>query len=80
VLFEIFTGVLPFRGDTPMAVVLNHIQAPPPRPRELNPRLPAALEAIILRCLDKSPTRRYQKVEELLADLTDVSSQLESAA
>ncbi|MCM2256701.1 MAG: protein kinase [Vicinamibacteria bacterium] len=80
VLFEIFTGGLPFRGDTPMAVVLNHIQAPPPRPRELNPRLPAALEAIILRCLDKSPTRRYQKVEELLADLTDVSSQLESAA
>lgn len=80
VLFEIFTGGLPFRGDTPMAVVLNHIQAPPPRPRELNPRLPAALEAIILRCLEKSPTRRYQRVEDLLADLTDVSSQLESAA
>jgi serine/threonine-protein kinase len=80
VLYEIFTGTLPFRGDTAMAVVLSHIQSPPPRPRELNPRLPAGLEAVILRCLEKSPLRRYAKVEELLSDLTDVSAQLESAA
>lgn len=80
VLYEVFTGALPFRGDTAMAVVLSHIQAPPPRPRELNPRLPAALETVILRCLEKSPLRRYAKVEELLSDLTDVSAQLESAA
>lgn len=80
VLFEIFTGSLPFKGDTAMAVVLNHIQTPPPRPRDVNPRVPQALESVILRCLDKNPSKRYQKVEELLAELQDVSAQLESAA
>ena len=39
VFFEIFTGKLPFKGETPMAVVVAHIQQPPPRPRSVNPKL-----------------------------------------
>jgi HAMP domain-containing protein/predicted Ser/Thr protein kinase len=80
VLFEVFTGRLPFDGDTAMAVVLNHIQKPPPSPRSVNPRLPAELERVILVCLEKNPARRYQKVDELLDDLTAVSSQTEATA
>jgi serine/threonine-protein kinase len=80
VLFEVFTGRMPFGGDTPMAVVLNHIQKPPPSPRSVNPRLPPELERVILRCLEKSPARRYQRVDELLEDLTAVSSQAEATA
>ena len=55
VLFETFAGKLPFTGDTIMKIVMGHIQAPPPRPRSLNPKIPADLEALILRCLAKDP-------------------------
>jgi serine/threonine-protein kinase len=79
VLFETFTGSLPFHGDTVMAVVLGHIQKPPPPPRSLNPKLPPELEAIIVRCLEKQPDRRYQSVAEVLKDLVEVSLETSAA-
>jgi serine/threonine-protein kinase len=80
VLFEVFTGRLPFGGETPMHVVLNHIQKPPPAPRSANPRIPPELEAVILRCLEKEPSRRYAKVADLLKELTALSARAEAAA
>ena len=80
VLFEIFTGRLPFDGANPMEVVVAHIQKAPPRPRALNPAVPAELEAVILRALEKTPERRYASVEELLAALSAISSRVEAAA
>ena len=79
VLFETFTGKLPFDGDTIMAIVMSHIQKAPPRPRGLNPRLPVDLEATILRCLEKDPNRRFQRVDEILDSLTAISSRVEAA-
>src|SRR5262249_44205162 len=79
VLFETFTGRLPFEGDTIMAIVMGHIQKPPPKPRALNPRLPADLEKAILRCLEKDPGRRFQKVDEILESLSTISSRVEAA-
>jgi HAMP domain-containing protein/predicted Ser/Thr protein kinase len=73
VFFEIFTGRLPFSGESVMTVVLKHIQEAPPAPRSINPRMPVELEAVILRCLEKEPDRRYANVEEILEDLTAVS-------
>ena len=78
VFYEIFTGRMPFSGDTVMAVVLSHIQKPPPPPRTVNPKIPPELEAIILRCLEKQPDRRYQSVGAILKDLVEVS--VESSA
>jgi len=81
VLFEIFTGRLPFEGEpNVMGVVIAQIQKTPPAPRGLNPRIPPALEAIILRCLEKLPAKRYQKVGDMLNDLSEVSAQVEGAA
>jgi HAMP domain-containing protein/predicted Ser/Thr protein kinase len=80
VLFETFTGQLPFTGDTIMKIVMAHIQTPPPRPRSVNPRVPADLEAVILKCLEKEPAKRYQKVGELLEALTSISSRSGEAA
>jgi serine/threonine-protein kinase len=80
VLFETFTGSLPFRGETIMDIVQGHIQTPPPRPRNLNPHLREDIEGVILRCLEKAPARRYGKVSELLADLTAISGRVEAAA
>ena len=79
VLFETFTGKLPFEGDTIMAIVVGHIQKAPPKPRGLNPRLPADLEAVILRCMEKDPGRRFQRVDEVLDSLTAISSRVEAA-
>jgi serine/threonine-protein kinase len=58
-LFQIATGHLPFDADAPMATVLMHIQEPVPRPRSLNPSLPPAVEAVILKSLEKNPARRF---------------------
>jgi eukaryotic-like serine/threonine-protein kinase len=80
VLYEIFTGHLPFTGDSVMAVVLAHIQKPAPAPRQANPAIPPELEAIILRCMEKSPAKRYQGVEEVLEDLGVVSTRLDATA
>jgi serine/threonine-protein kinase len=79
VLFETFTGKLPFTGDTIMKIVMGHIQAPPPRPRGVNPKIPAELEAVILKCLAKAPEQRYQTCAELLEALTAISSRSAAA-
>ena len=79
VLFEIFTGKLPFKGETPMAVVVAHVQQQPPRPRTVNPRLPAELEAVILRGLQKDAARRWQSASEMLHALSAVSTKAEAA-
>ena len=79
VLFETFTGRLPFKGRDVMAIVIAHIQQPPPSPRSLNPALSAELDAIILRCLDKAASRRFQSVSDLLEALTAVSTCGEAA-
>jgi serine/threonine-protein kinase len=80
VLFETFTGALPFHGETIMDIVQGHIQTPPPPPRKLNPHLREDIAAVILRCLEKTPARRYGKVGEILAELTAISARVEAAA
>jgi len=80
VLYEIFTGKLPFTGDTIMKIILGHIQTPPIPPRMTNPRILPELEAVILRCMAKGPDARYQKVDEILDDLSEVSSRVDASA
>jgi serine/threonine-protein kinase len=79
VLFELFTGKLPFKGDNPMAVVVAHIQQAPPRPRSLNPKLPPELESAIVKGLQKDPAKRWQSADELLLALSAISARSEAA-
>jgi serine/threonine protein kinase len=65
ILYQIATGRLPFDADTPMATVLMHIQEPVPRPRSFNPDLSPAVEAVILKSLEKDPARRFPTVKAL---------------
>ena len=80
VLFESLTGKLPFDSETVTQIVIAHIQQPPPRPRSINPHLPAELEAAVLRCLEKDPAQRFQSVEGLVQILTRISTGSTEAA
>jgi hypothetical protein len=69
VLYEIGTGHLPYAGDTPVAIALQHVQSEPRRPTDWNPALPAALEAIMLRAMAKAPAARFATADELAGAL-----------
>jgi formylglycine-generating enzyme required for sulfatase activity/class 3 adenylate cyclase len=71
VLFEVFTGMAAFKGDTPVSMALKHIQDVPRNPREIEPMVPERVARAILRCLEKDPANRFQSVEELQAALLD---------
>jgi len=75
ILYELLTGVVPFEGETAVAIAFKQVAAMPRPPSELNPSLPASLDAVVLRALAKDPTARYADAGELINAL-----QLERAA
>jgi serine/threonine protein kinase len=77
VLFEMLTGSVPFRGESALAVAVQHIGQPPPAPRLLNPALPESVEPLLTRALAKSPDERYQTAAELASALARLAEQLE---
>jgi eukaryotic-like serine/threonine-protein kinase len=72
VLYELTTGRLPFDADTPVAVALKQVNEEPVPPRQINPDIPPALEAVIMRALQKDPASRYSSAEEMRTDLKRV--------
>lgn len=69
VMYEMLTGRLPFEGESPIAVALKHIQEEPEAPSRINTRMPKAIEAIILKCLEKEVSKRYISASEIINDL-----------
>lgn len=69
VLFEMLTGRVPFSGDSDVAVALKQVSEAPPRPRDLDPAIPEALERVVLRALAKEPADRFQTAAEFSAAL-----------
>jgi hypothetical protein len=67
------TGYTPFDADTPLAILMKHLNDPLPLPRQMDPSLPAALEHIVLKVLSKNPADRYQSTEEMIAALEQVT-------
>jgi serine/threonine-protein kinase len=77
VLYEMLTGYTPFDADTPLAILMKHLNDPLPLPSQSDPSLPAALEPIVLKALAKDPDDRYQTAAEMAAALqTAVASGL----
>jgi serine/threonine-protein kinase len=64
VLYEMLTGAVPFRADTPVATMYRHVNEDPPPPSSIQP-VPPGLEAVVLRCLEKDPRRRFGSAAEL---------------
>ena len=69
VMYEMLTGRVPFDADTPVSVALKHIQEEPVPPIEINPKVPVAINDIILKAMRKDTTLRYQNATEMLNDL-----------
>jgi serine/threonine protein kinase len=64
-LYEMVTGVPAFSGDTPVAVALKQIREYPKRPREIMPQLSGAVDAVIMKSLQKDPAKRFRSIDAL---------------
>ena len=69
IMYEMFTGEMPFLGESVMQLLYQRVNTPPIDPRRSHPELPEYLANIILKCLERDPARRYQSAREVLADL-----------
>ena len=71
VLYEMLTSRLPFEGDTPVSIAIQHFSAVPLNPREINPDIPEALELICMKAMAPQLDRRYRTADEMIRDLED---------
>jgi eukaryotic-like serine/threonine-protein kinase len=69
ILYELLTGVVPFEGETAVAIAFKQVSATPRPPSELNPALPPSLDAVVLRALAKDPIERFADDDELISAL-----------
>jgi serine/threonine-protein kinase len=72
VVFEMLTNQLPFRADTPAAMLLKHINTEPPSPRTIDPSVPAALDFVLFRALAKRTRDRWSSAGEFAHALEQV--------
>jgi serine/threonine protein kinase len=66
ILYELCTGRVPFKAETPVAVIFKHVHDPLPPPSEYNPEIGVNVERIILKSLAKDPDDRFQAAEEMV--------------
>ncbi len=71
VLYEMLTGRLPYEGDSPVAVAIQHINSIPLSPRELEPSIPEAMEEITMKAMASDVEKRYLSAEAMLTDLEE---------
>ena len=69
VLYEMLGGRAPFAGDTPLSIAYKHVRENPAPPSQVNPDVPSALDAIVMKALAKNPDNRYQSAAEFRQDL-----------
>ncbi len=75
ILYEIATGVPPFRGDTTVAIIMQHVHEPPTPPALINPHIPQAVSEIILKSIAKRPEDRFDSamaMTSMLAQTLDI--------
>jgi Tol biopolymer transport system component len=76
ILYEMLTGQLPFEGDTPLSVAMKHKSESFTPPKILNSQIPDDLNGLILKCLEKSKTDRYQEVEDVYREIKEIINKI----
>ncbi|MBI1896355.1 MAG: protein kinase [Acidobacteria bacterium] len=79
-LYEIVTGRRPFQGDSDYSIMAAHLNSAPVPPIEVDPRLPQALNDVILMSISKDPAQRFQSADAMAAALDSVAASLGFAA
>jgi beta-lactam-binding protein with PASTA domain/predicted Ser/Thr protein kinase len=69
ILYEMLTGRVPFEGESAVTIALKQVSEAPVPPSRHNPQVPPALEAVVLRALEKDPARRFADADEFIAAL-----------
>jgi len=77
VLYQMFTGTLPFHAGSQVGMLYEIVHTKAPTLNKTRPELPPALDRVLQKALEKDPERRYQSAGELLKDLKEISRQLE---
>jgi eukaryotic-like serine/threonine-protein kinase len=77
-LYEMLTGYVPFSGDSAVAIALRHVSDPPTPLREVRPDVHPALEAVVMRALQKEPAARFGSAEEFAAALESAREAIRS--
>ena len=71
VMYEMLTSRLPFEGDSPVSVAIQHISSIPLQPKEINPNIPTGLAQITMHAMEPNMDLRYPSADALLADLEE---------
>lgn len=72
--YQMVTGRLPYDADTPLAVILKHVNDPIPQPAELNSDTPPEIQAVVIKAMAKNPAERYQTAAALITDLQSAAA------
>ena len=68
-LYELLTGKPPFTGESPVSVAYQHVRENPVPPSQVDPNVPSAIDAIVMKSLAKNPENRYQTANEMREDI-----------
>ena len=77
VLYEMFSGQLPFKGEHDQAVIYSILNEQPKPITDLRSEIPVSIEQVVAKALEKNPDERYQNIDELLDDLRSISEGIE---
>ena len=76
--YEMLTGQLPFSGDTPISIAMQHVQGELILPHQLNPKIPVGLSYVVMRAMRKNPETRYESAKEMAEAIRSVTEGLNS--
>jgi eukaryotic-like serine/threonine-protein kinase len=79
-MFQMLTGTVPFKGDSPAALMHQIMNTPHPNPREINPRVIKPLTTIIDKALEKDREKRYQRASHMAAHLRTLGKKIDAHA
>jgi serine/threonine protein kinase len=78
VFYEMLTGRPPFDADTPLAILMKHVNDPLPLPRTINQDIPESFERVVLKALAKKPDDRFQTADEMIQALEAAATEVEA--